>query len=244
MLDTILPLNCLKMMLLSNKWSILILDKNHQNKSHAVMSQRQEPKDSLDNFPTPPWATRALMEKIIFQHNFNSQSCLEPACGAGHMSKVLGEYFNEVVSSDLYDYGYGKIIDFTNGYYDRESYDWVITNPPFKLAEQFINEALQVSRLGVAVLVRTVFLESIGRYQRLFNITPPSCVAQFSERVPIVKGRLDIKATTATGYAWFIWEKNLATEPNLKWIEPCRKELEKHGDYLEPISSNYNNINS
>jgi len=215
------------------------MDKNYQNKSHAVMAQRYEAKDSLDNFPTPPWATRALLEKILNNNDFSNQSCLEPACGAGHMSKVLDEYFDKVTSSDLYDYGYGENVDFTHSFYKNESYDWVITNPPFKLAEKFIDEALKVARIGVAVLVRTVFLESIGRYQRLFSISPPSYVAQFSERVPIVKGRLDIKATTATGYAWCIWEKNLHIEPRLKWIEPCRKELEKQTDYLEPLSSSY-----
>ena len=215
------------------------MDKNYQNKSHAVMAQRHEAKDSLDNFPTPPWATRALLEKILNHNDFGNQSCLEPACGAGHMSKVLDEYFDKVTSSDLYDYGYGENVDFTHSFYKNESYDWVITNPPFKLAEKFIDEALKVARIGVAVLVRTVFLESIGRYQRLFSISPPSYVAQFSERVPIVKGRLDIKATTATGYAWCVWEKNLLKEPRLKWIEPCRKKLEKQTDYLEPLSSSY-----
>jgi hypothetical protein len=32
-----------------------------QNTSHAVMAQRVEPAHSLDDFPTPPWATRALL---------------------------------------------------------------------------------------------------------------------------------------------------------------------------------------
>ena len=36
-----------------------------QNKSHAVMAQRTEPSDSQDFFPTPPWATRALMEHVL-----------------------------------------------------------------------------------------------------------------------------------------------------------------------------------
>jgi hypothetical protein len=36
-----------------------------QNTSHAVMAQRTEPKDSPDDFPTPPWATRALIEHIF-----------------------------------------------------------------------------------------------------------------------------------------------------------------------------------
>ena len=49
-----------------------------QNTSHAVMSQRTEAKDSPDDFPTPPWATRALMEYVIGDKiNFAGQTCLE-----------------------------------------------------------------------------------------------------------------------------------------------------------------------
>ena len=40
-----------------------------QNTSHAVMAQRFEAKDSLDDFPTPPWATRALLEHVIVTKN-------------------------------------------------------------------------------------------------------------------------------------------------------------------------------
>jgi hypothetical protein len=50
----------------------------------------------------------------------------------------------------------------------------------------------------------------------------------------MVKGRLDGKATTATGYAWFVWEKNLAGTSRLMWIPPCRKQLERPGDYDLP----------
>jgi hypothetical protein len=58
--------------------------------------------------------------------------------------------------------------------------------------------------------------------------------AQFVERVPMVKGRLDRKATTATGYAWFVWEHGHAKSAQLVWIPPCRKLLEKHADYKTP----------
>lgn len=75
-------------------------------------------------------------------------------------------------------------------------------------AEEFILHALPIARRGVAMLTRTFFLESIGRYERLFSKMPPTRVAQFTERVPMVKGRLDKKASTATGYAWIIWEKD------------------------------------
>lgn len=87
------------------------------------------------------------------------------------------------------------------------------------------------------MLVRTVFLESVGRYENIFVPTPPTSVAQFVERVPMVKGRLDKKASTATGYAWVVWEKNCTSETKLKWIPPCRKQLEREKDYNEPDTS-------
>ena len=44
---------------------------------------------------------------------------------------------------------------------------------------------------GVALLVRTVFIESVGRHERLFSRFKPAFVAQFTERVAMVRGRLD-----------------------------------------------------
>ena len=65
-----------------------------QNTSHAVMAQRAELKNSLDDFPTPPWATRALVEHVIVSKNsLREMTCLEPACGRGHMSVALAPYF-------------------------------------------------------------------------------------------------------------------------------------------------------
>ena len=82
------------------------------------------------------------------------------------------------------------------------------------------------------MLARTVFLESAGRYRNLFEHTPPTKFAQFTERVPMLRGRLDRKATTATGYAWLVWELDAAgTVPRLMWIPPCRRQLERDGDY-------------
>lgn len=202
-----------------------------QNTSHAVMAQRIEPADSPDDFPTPPWATRALCEHIIGDYDLRDMSCLEPACGAGHMAGPLGEYFATVDSADAYYYGYGKVRDFLTFPYESGSHDWVITNPPFRLAEEFVIRAMSVARRGVAILARTVFLESSGRYHAIFLDTPPSKFAQFVERVPMVKGRLDAKATTATGYAWFVWEKNAVGSPRLMWVPPCRRSLERPGDY-------------
>ena len=202
-----------------------------QNRSHAVMAQRVEAADSPDDFPTPPWATRALLQHVLSKDEPGSEmSCLEPACGAGHMARVLTEHFQAVQATDAYYYGYGGIRDYLDVPYEVNSVDWVITNPPFRLAEEFALRSLKVARRGVALLTRTVFLESSGRYNRLFKDNPPTKFAQFVERVPMVKGRLDGKATTATGYAWLVWEKDQSGS-QVVWIPPCRRALERAGDY-------------
>ena len=206
-----------------------------QNTSHAVMAQRIEPSDSLDDFPTPPWATRALIKHIIGIDKVAKDTCLEPACNRGFMSRTLEENFKTVTSSDVFDYGYGEVRDFLNGDYSKNQFDWVITNPPFKLAEGFINEGLKVATQGVAMLTRTTFIESVGRYERLFSSNPPTIFAQFVERVPMVKGRLDKSASTATGYCWLVWEKGTQNSaPKLAWIPPTRKKLERLDDYELP----------
>jgi hypothetical protein len=146
------------------------------------------------------------------------------------MSAPLAEYFARVTSSDIADYGYGAVRDFLDSG-PEETCDWVITNPPFRLAEDFVLKALPMARSGVALLVRTVFIESVGRLQRVFSRFPPSEVAQFAERVPMVRGRLDGKASTATGYAWVVWRKPLPGTTQLVWIPACRRRLEAPGDY-------------
>ena len=205
-----------------------------QNTSHAVMAQRVEASDSLDDFPTPPWATRALIEHVIqAEDEADALTVLEPACGRGYMSQALDEYFGTVASSDILDYGFARMADFLKPLHAAGSFDWVITNPPFRRAEDFIERARPIARLGVAMLVRTVFLESVGRYERLFSVFPPAVVAQFSERVPMVKGRVDRKASTATGYAWIVWMQAQSDGPRLSWIPPCRKVLERDSDYCD-----------
>jgi hypothetical protein len=202
------------------------------------MAQRTEAFDSLDDFPTPRWATRALIEEILGIDSVRTSSCWEPTCGRGYMAATLAEYFAHVRSSDISPFGYGEEIDFlsipSSSSEDRDRPDWIVTNPPFRLAEEFARRALDLAKVGTAMLVRTGFIEGAGRYRRLFEIQPPTCVAQFVERVPILRGRVDAKASTATGYCWLIWKHSKPDPTRLAWIPPCRRRLEKPEDYNLP----------
>lgn len=214
----------------------------------AVMAGRIEPADSLDYFPTPPWATRALCEHVLFDagdyashlfedfdgtkpHPEDSLTCWEPACGEGHMVHPLSEYFRDVIGTDVHDYGKGFAVgsfigigpDRTIVRFAGKKPDWIITNPPFKIAAEFIERALQEARVGVAMFCRSVFIESEQRF-KLFQKHPLTIYAPFAERVCLTKGRWEPKGSTATSYAWFVWMK----AGDLRWprvvlIPPGRK---------------------
>lgn len=210
------------------------------------MARRVEAPDSLDYFPTPPWATRALIVWLIGQGVPVEQlHAWEPACGEKHMARPMGEYFATVRASDVHPYGQHEIIDFLLTGGTEPDVDWIVSNPPFNLAVEFIQQALAKARGGVAMLLRGSFLEGQERYAELYARTPPSEVLVFTERVVMLKGRLvragavdpfaavpGAKASTATSYFWFVWRKPVMTMfPPIHWIPPSRLSLERPGDY-------------
>jgi hypothetical protein len=200
---------------------------------YAVMAQRREPPAALDYFPTPPWATRALFHHVLPALGVEAiGSAWEPACGEGHMAAVIAEFSGSpVTASDIFTYGFGLApLDFLN---DPPAVrpDWIITNPPFNLACEFTLRGLELATAGVAMLVRTQWIEGAGRYEKLFRDRPPALYAPFVERVPMVKGRWDPDASTATSYAWFVWLKGVLGPTRVFWIPPtCRKGLARPDD--------------
>ncbi len=261
--------------------------KSGPNTSAAVMQQRHEAHDSLDDFPTPPWATRAVLQIIKAlvlssgpPDGLAARSVCDPCANRGHMARALAESFGRVHTSDVHDYslyprraawrgGYGPgaavdgsagnwfcqdrvadflFPDFETDCMKTQGVDWFSLNPPFKLALEFILKALEIAQEGVAVFVRSAFLEGQDRYRDLFRDNPPTVVAQFVERVVLHKGLLRDPAqeywdptlnsgegdwkrpSTATAYCWLLWIKDAEPRP-FQFIPPCRLQLERPGDY-------------
>lgn len=214
--------------------------------NRAIMSSRQEPDDSLDFFPTPPWATRALVEEVLIpmfdalvvrdvpgKRQLEHHTAWEPACGEGHMAEVLREYFGDVLATDVFDYGYGdETLDFLSGLEtagDRGR-DFIITNPPFgDKSEGFVLRAIEQARVGVAMFVRLQWLETVGRFERIFRDNPPTRIVFFAERVNLCKGRWEPEGGTATAYIWLVWLKGEQPLPPW-WIRPGRREALSHPD--------------
>lgn len=203
----------------------------------AVMASRIEPPDSLDFFPTPPWGTRALFAHVLPALGVAGVSTVwEPACGCGHMADVIGEFTGgmPVIATDVFDYGFGmhKPVDFLDTSITPTVYgvDWTITNPPFAPALHFTLRALELARVGVAMLLRLQWVEGEERYTSLFRDRPPTVIAPFVERLPMTKGRWNPEGGTMTAYAWFVWLKGVPARAPF-WIPPgSRKGLTRPDD--------------
>lgn len=180
----------------------------------SAVAHRSREKD--DYYATEPKATQLLLELETF-----SKSIWECACGEGHMSEVLKEHGYMVFNSDIVDRGYEDtfIIDFLNT--NIKNHMDIITNPPYKLAKEFVEHALNISENGVkvAMFLKLTFLESQKR-RKLFEKYPPKTIYVSSNRLLCAKsGHFEeYKNTKAIAYCWFIWEKGYSGETVVKWF--------------------------
>jgi hypothetical protein len=172
--------------------------------------------DGPDFYPTPAWATRALIDNEGFRGDI-----WECACGDGSMSAVLADAGNRVESSDLYDRGYGEIGH--NFLTTKRRHANIITNPPFHSAEGFVASGLKAAQRKFALLLRLAFLEGANRANTIFHRAPPARVWVFSERITFYMKGARIAGSGTTAYAWFVWDKDHAGPTELAWFRPGYK---------------------
>lgn len=169
-----------------------------------------------DFYPTPKWATFALIESESFKGDI-----WECACGDGAMSTVLAETGNRVISSDLYDRGYGEIgHDYLT---TKRRASNIITNPPYNSAEGFVERSIEVAGNKFALLLRLAFLEGVNRAKTIFHLSPPSRVWIFSERITFYPKNAVVAGSGTTAYAWFVWNKDHNGPTELAWLKPGLK---------------------
>jgi hypothetical protein len=169
--------------------------------------------DGPDFFPTPAWATYALVDNEPFVGQI-----WEPACGDGAMAQVLAMRGNPVVATDLYDRGFGEpSIDFLTS---NRVADNIVTNPPYNSAEGFVRVGVKSARRKFALLLRLAFLEGANRANTIFAKCPPSRVWVFSERITFYPAGALQKGTGTTAYAWFIWDNEAPARTEIKWFKP------------------------
>lgn len=165
-----------------------------------------------DFYATDPIAVEWLMKLETLDHNI-----WEPACGLGHLAKPLMREGYEVKCTDLIDRGFGQGgVDFFTCT-EQFSGD-IITNPPYRYAQEFIEHALSVIPDGkkVCMFLKVQFLEGKGR-RKLFEDTPPCRVWVSSSRIACIKNGTEV-ANAIQAYAWYVWEKGYKGDTVLKWF--------------------------
>ena len=112
-----------------------------------------------DFYPTPPECTIALLRA---EETRMPMQVWEPACGDGAMARVLQHYGRSVVATDLVDRGHGE--HGKNFLFQTElRAPAIVTNPPFKLAAQFIEKAQALSAVYCALLLKSTFFHAASR---------------------------------------------------------------------------------
>jgi hypothetical protein len=178
----------------------------------------EQPREKDDYYATHPNAIQKLMDIEIF-----NEDIWEPACGQGHISKELIKERYNVFSTDLIDRGFGYQHDFLKSKEKFKSYKGdIITNPPYKLAQPFIETALDLVEEGnrVIMFLRLQFLEGKSR-KKFFEENPPHTIYVSSSRIPCALNGDFVKygkTSSVTAYAWFIWIKGYKGETTIKWF--------------------------
>lgn len=174
-------------------------------------SRNNGPRDKYDYYPTPSNVVEELLKRESF-----SGLIWEPACGEGHISKVLEANGYNVHSSDIIDRGYGEQFDFFSSDFVSEN---IITNPPYSKALEFVLKAKEQSKNKIAMFLKTVFLESVSRNVMFQDKDfPLKTVYQFSRRVCLYKNGVEMKKSGMISYAWFVWDKEYEGKPTIEWI--------------------------
>lgn len=179
-----------------------------------------------DLYETPAPAVRALMQVERLPHRL-----WECACGPGAIVSVLRFAGHEVVATDLNDYGCPDSlsgVDFLMEYRAPPGVETIITNPPYKLAGEFVEHALTLVP-KVFLLLRLAFLES-ERRTPILDCGRLAHVHVFKRRLPMMHraGWEGPRASSSIAFAWFCWDANHrgpTTMSRIDWKEEQRLAL-------------------
>lgn len=152
--------------------------------------------NSTEFYPTPHEVTRALIEFMELQ----GVTVWEPACGEGHMAEAMKALGVEVIATNLHDQGYGQTgVDYLTA--PLPDCDWIITNPPFSRAEDFIRRSIQHGK-PFALLLKSQYWHGKKRLD-LFNDHKPVAVLPLTWRPDFHMGKKGGSPTMEV--LWTIW---------------------------------------
>jgi len=175
-------------------------------------------REENDFYATNPKALTLFLNRLNQDGITLNKQIWECACGEGHLSKELLKNGYEVLSSDLINREYGEVKDFLKC--DKIFNGDILTNPPFKLAEQFIEKAMGLlkEKNKLVLFLKIQFVEG-QRRKKLFEKYNIKYIYAHSSRQQCSKNA-DFEHLNATTqfYAWYIFEKGYVGDTTLRWI--------------------------
>lgn len=155
-----------------------------------------------DFYPT----TDAPMVRALLPHlqGIFPTQIWEPACGQGHMVEELRKVDYTVTCSDIVDRGYGGTIveDFLTT--SRARAPAIITNPPFSLADAFIEHALCVLGIEHLALILPMNFYTAKKRVQAFETFKPSLVMPMTWRLDTTG-----QGAPTMNLQWVVWSSNL-----------------------------------
>ena len=221
--------------------------KGNRNSAHAAIAAHRGGGKSMrqedDFYATDPKALEALINAPCVSYNQRTQDVLlncfrdrgyciwEPAAGNGNLSNYLCEHGYNVIASDLKYRGCtdGSIIDGLdflttypyNKFKGAAAHPYVIlTNPPYSLATEFIEHALNILPNGglYIALMNITYLHGIDRYKRVYSKGTLREVYVFSKKIHVYKNNIPTGHTSMCVYAWYVFQKGYNGQPTLYWL--------------------------
>lgn len=164
-----------------------------------------------DAYPTPPEGTQSIVNLFPLMGVKKGAMIGEPCCGRGDLAMVLEANGYKVKASDIRDTGYGDpFIDFLtiDPRTDDEPYDvdLICTNPPFSLADEFINHAVNVLKCPLVILLlKTNFFNS-RRGARIYDKAPHTGIYPLTFRLAFLEAERG--NSPLMDCSWFVWDAN------------------------------------
>jgi hypothetical protein len=162
-----------------------------------------------DFYVEPRWVVHLLLDVESFEGEV-----LDPCCGSGTIPSVCQERGIPARGSDIVDRSFGEIRDL---FTITEPVDNIISNVPYKIAEQCARHMIKLARCKLALILAMTFFESREREQ-FFRDHPPIRHLICSDRPSMPPGRMDgerdrfgaivqpISSGGTMPYAWYIFE--------------------------------------
>ena len=181
---------------------------------HGASNHSEGERQEEDYYATNPKAIDDLLDREDFFVDI-----WENARGEDHLANALRKRGHTVRSSDIIKrLPTTEVVDFLK--FEGSWHGDIITNPPYKYAEEWVYKSLHVINNGakLAMFLKLTFLESKSR-KEMFLKHPPKVVYVYSNRQDCAKnGDFTGKESKAVAYAWFVWEKGFKGEPIIRWI--------------------------